>query len=36
MINQIATAVPAQRSATPFCHGLWKLVRFGWMQFSYQ
>ena len=22
---------PTQRSATPFCHGLRKLLRFGWM-----
>src|ERR1039458_4551246 len=23
--------LPTQRSATPFCHGLWKLVRLDWM-----
>jgi len=31
MIENIPAAVATQRSATPFCHGLRKLVRFGWM-----
>jgi hypothetical protein len=31
IVEKIQTTVPTQRSATPFCHGLRKLVRFGWM-----
>ena len=31
MVKQIPAAIAHQRSATPFCHGLRKLVRFGRM-----
>jgi hypothetical protein len=30
-VKQVPPAIANQRSATPFCHGLRKLVRVGWM-----
>ena len=31
VVEQISPQFPIQRSATPFCHGLRKLIRLGWM-----
>jgi hypothetical protein len=31
VVEQVAAAVATQHSATPFCHGLRKPVRLGWM-----
>lgn len=35
LIEQVAAQLPNQRSATPFCHGLLKLVRLGWIPARY-
>src|ERR1700719_1364409 len=32
--SQSRRQLPAQRSATPFCHGLRKVVRVGWLPIS--
>jgi hypothetical protein len=31
MIEQVTAATATERSATPFCHDLGRLVRFGWI-----
>jgi len=35
VVKQIGRQLPTQRSATPFCHGLRKLVCLGWMPKSF-
>jgi len=34
VVQQVASQLPTQRSATPFCHGLRKAVRVGWLPMS--